>query len=76
MLTDDIRALGEIDAVGFVVGDVGFDPLNVGAEFTQHGVGFRGGGLYRLPVGAADFGKLTLDDELAHVILPRIDEYE
>ena len=56
----------EVDAVGPVVRDVAFDPLNVRTRFPHGGVGFFRGGLQLLPARAADSRQFSFDQEFTH----------
>jgi len=66
MTSDENLILGQIDAVGLVVGDVTFDPLDVGSKLTQCFVRFLCSGLEFLPLSTADSRKFPFDHEFSH----------
>ena len=65
MLADDGLVLGEIDAERLIVSDLALDPLEFGAELMQHLIRFSRSSPELLPLKAADFGDVSLNDEPA-----------
>jgi hypothetical protein len=60
---DDRLVFGEIDAEGFIICNITFDPLDVGAELAQHIVRFRRGLAQLFPHESSDLKDIALDDE-------------
>jgi hypothetical protein len=60
---DDRLVFGEIDAEGFIICNITFDPLDVGAELAQHIVRFRRGLAQLFPLESSDLKDIALDDE-------------
>src|SRR6266571_3975889 len=73
VLMDDGFVSGEIATEGLVVSDVALDPLDVGAELTQHLIRLGGSSPELLPLKGADLGDVSLNDEStqSHGVLPR-----
>src|SRR5262249_21331343 len=65
VFADDSLVLGEIDAKGFVVGDVALDPLNVRTELMQDLVRFCRCPSQLFALEWNDFRDIPFDDELA-----------
>ena len=59
-----------IDAKCFVVGDVGFNPLDAGSELDQDFIGFLCGGAKLIALETANFGNIAFDDEFMHGYSP------
>ncbi len=66
MTPDESLVLGQIDAVGLVLGNITLDPLDVGPKFPQSLVRFLRSGLEFLPLSAADSRKFSFDHEFSH----------
>src|SRR6266404_9047864 len=65
VLADDGLIRGEINTKRFIVRDVAFEPLNIGAKLVQHPVRFlcRSAELFALE--GSDLWNIPFDDELA-----------
>src|SRR4051812_526975 len=66
MRADELLARRAVDAVDLVVGDVGMDPLDFGAELAQHAARALRGSLELVGAEAAGARHLPLDHELRH----------
>src|SRR5215475_162055 len=65
MLANNRLVRGEVDAEGFVVGNVAFEPLDAGGKLVQHLVGLGGGTAQLLPLKGSNLRDVALNDELA-----------
>src|SRR4029077_8423876 len=65
VLTDDLLISREIDAERLVVGDIGFDPLDVGTKLAQHPIRFCRGPAQLFALEGANLRDISLNDELA-----------
>jgi hypothetical protein len=54
MLANDRLVFGEVHAEGFIIGNITFDPLDVGAKLAQHIVRFRRGLAQLFPLESSD----------------------
>src|SRR5262249_25538473 len=58
VLANDVLIFGKIHTECFVVGDVGFKPLDVGAKLAQYSVRFCCGSAKLLPLEGANLGDI------------------
>src|SRR6185295_7127310 len=65
VLANDRLVLGEVDAKRLVVGEVAFDPLDVGSQLMQDLIGLGCSAAQLLALQAADLGNIAFDDEFA-----------
>src|SRR5262249_49256624 len=65
VLADDAFIFCKVDAERLVVGDVAFDPLNVGSKPAQRFVRLSCGAAQLLPLQRADLRNIALDHESA-----------
>jgi hypothetical protein len=66
MATDQLFAGGDVDAEEFVGGDVGLDPLDLGAEVSENGAGGLGCGGELLRGEVAYVGDIAFDEKFRH----------
>jgi hypothetical protein len=66
MLSDHVLVGGEVDAKGLVVGNVGFDPLDLGGKLGQSLVRLGGGAAQLLALQGPDLGNVALDHVFVH----------
>jgi hypothetical protein len=72
VLADHGLVFREVDAKRLVVGDIAFDPLNIGRQLVEDLVRFGCGASQLLALEAADLGDVALDYEFTqgHICLP------
>jgi len=63
---DQLFAGRDVDAEEFVGGDVGLDPLDLGAEVSEHGAGGLGRGGELLRGEVAYVGDVAFDEKFRH----------
>jgi hypothetical protein len=64
---DQLFAGRDVDAEEFVGGDVGLDPLDLGAEVPEHGAGGLRGGGELLRGEFAKVGDVAFDEKFRHL---------
>jgi hypothetical protein len=67
---DEVFVGGNVDADDLVGGDVGVDPLDLGAKVAEDGAGGLGCGYQLVGSEVAYVGHIAFDEELWHLILP------
>src|SRR4029077_7383468 len=65
VLTDDLRISPEVDEERLVVGDVGFDPLDVATKLAQHPIRFCRSPAKLFALEGANLRDISLNNELA-----------